>query len=125
MQINFKPLFSYESLLMLLVIILTIIVLVLFHKHPMLVFLINLVLILGYFVISKRDDKKILLVTLIHFSLWGVLIESLIIRKTNLLEYKNKINNLNFPIWLFPAYGIFLLGGLYTYNLCKEVIKFE
>ena len=125
MRINLVPLFSYESLLMISLIFISIMVLVIFHRDPIIIFLINLFLIICYFVLSKRNDKGVLLITIIHFSLWGVFIESLIIKQTSILEYRNKSWLFNFPLWLFPAYGIFLLGGIYSYNLCKEIIKFN
>ena len=124
MKINLEPIFSYDSLHMFVLIITTVIVLIMFHRTPRIVFIINILTIAIYFLISKIDNKLKLLITMIHFSLWGVFIESFIIKKTSLLKYKNVSYSLNFPLWLFPAYSIFLLGALYTYKIIDKVLVF-
>ena len=125
MKINLEPIFNYDSLLIFVLIITTLIVLIMFHRSPRLVFTINILLIALYFLISRIDNKLKLLLTMIHFSIWGVFIESFIIKKTSLLKYKNISYSLNFPLWLFPAYSIFLLGGLYTYKIIDKIIVFS
>jgi hypothetical protein len=110
-----------ESFYVLGVILLNIANLLIFSKNDLMI-LINSILILGiYFYISKRKDKKLLFVTLIHFSIYGVLFESLIIKKTNLLKYNNP-TSLNIPIWLLPIYCSFALGAIQTYNFFKILI---
>ena len=110
-----------ESFYVLGVILLNIANLLLFNKNDLMI-LINSILVLGiYFYISKRKDKKLLFVTLIHFSIYGVLFESLIIKKTNLLKYNNT-TSLNIPIWLLPIYCSFALGAIQTYNFFKILI---
>ena len=94
----------------------------LFSRNDLII-LVNSILILAiYFYISKRKDKKLLFITLIHFSIYGVLFESLIIKKTNLLKYNNNATSLNVPIWLLPIYCSFALGAIQTYNFFKILI---
>ena len=110
-----------ESFYVLGVILLNIGNLLLFSRNDLMI-LVNSILILAiYFYISKRKDKKLLFVTLIHFSIYGVLFESLIIKKTNLLKYNNT-TSLNVPIWLLPIYCSFALGAIQTYNFFKILI---
>ena len=67
--------------------------------------------------IDARNDKIQLAFTIFHFSLWGILIESFLIKQTNTLGYRNPTKNLNVPLWLLPVYSIFVLGALHTYHI--------
>jgi len=84
-------------------------------------FLVSTFLIVIYFLISKRKDKKALALTMINFMIMGVLIESLIIHKTNALKYENTFMNTYIPLWLIPSYFFFVLGSLNFYNIFKSV----
>ena len=75
-------LLSIESIYILILVILNIVNLCVFYKNKNVILLNGIILFVIYFLISKRDDKKILLLAVIHFAIWGVIIESFII-KTN------------------------------------------
>ena len=114
--------FSKESFLVLALIIFNTLNLLLFSDNTVILF--NSILILSlYFYISDRKDKKILLLTLLHFSFYGVIFESLIIRHTNVLKYKNPNKYINIPLWLFPVYCSFALGAIETYKIFNLIIK--
>ena len=110
-----------ESFYVLGVILLNIANLLLFNKNDLLILLNSIIILAIYFYISKRKDKKLLFITLIHFSIYGVLLESLIIKKTQILKYNNT-KSLNVPIWLLPIYCSFALGAIQTYNFFKILI---
>ena len=113
-----------ESIYILLLVILNIINLCLFYKNKNLLLVNSLILLVLYFIISKRKDKKILIISMTHFTLWGVIAESFIIRNTNyLLYYKNPSKPFNIPLWLIPIYCLFYISAIYTYKIFK--ILFE
>ena len=119
---NFNKIFSKESFLVLGTIILNTINLILFSENNKLL-LLNSIIILGlYFYISERRNKKVLFITLIHFAFYGVIFESLIIKHTNVLTYRNPEKNLNIPLWLFPVYCSFALGALETYTIINLLV---
>lgn len=114
--------FSKESFLVLALIILNTLNLLLFIDNT--IILLNSIIILCvYFYLSGRNDKKVLLLTLLHFSFYGVIFESLIIRHTNVLKYKNPNKYVNIPLWLFPVYCSFALGAIETYKIFNLIIK--
>ena len=112
-----KFLVSKESLLIYFAVIANIVNILLFHESPNLVLLNGLFIIGIYLVVSDRNDKIQLAFTIFHFSLWGILIESFLIKQTNTLGYRNPTKNLNVPLWLLPVYSIFVLGALHTYHI--------
>ena len=112
-----KFLVSKESLLIYFAVLANIVNILMFHERPNLVLLNGLFIIGIYLVVSDRKDKKELAFTLFHFSLWGILIESFLIKQTNTLGYRNPTKNLNVPLWLLPVYSIFVLGALHTYHI--------
>jgi len=112
-----KFLVSKESLLIYFAVIANIVNILMFHQSPTLVLLNGLFIIGIYLVVSDRNDKKELAFTLFHFSLWGILIESFLIKQTNTLGYRNPTKNMNVPLWLLPVYAIFVLGALHTYHI--------
>ncbi len=117
-----NKIFSKESFLVLALIILNTLNLLFFTDNTTI--LTNSVFILGiYFYLSDRKDKKVLLLTLLHFSFYGVIFESLIIRHTNVLKYKNPNKYINIPLWLFPIYCSFALGAIETYKIFNLIIK--
>ena len=84
----------------------------------------GLVLLVLYFIISSRTDKKILILAMTNFTFWGVIAESFIIRNTNnALYYKDPTKPFNVPLWLIPIYCLFCISAIYTYNIFK--ILFE
>ena len=116
-------LLSMESIYILILVILNIVNLCVFYKNKNLMLFNGIVLFIVYFLISKRDDKKILLLAVTHFALWGVIIESLIINKTkNTLYYKDPTHPFNVPLWLIPKYALFCVTSLYTYNIFKKLL---
>ena len=116
-------LLSMESIYILILVILNIVNLCVFYKNKNLMLFNGIVLFIVYFLISKRDDKKILLLAVTHFALWGVIIESLIINKTkNTLYYKDPTHRFNVPLWLIPIYALFCVTSLYTYNIFKKLL---
>ena len=112
-----KFLVSKESLLIYFAVLANIVNILMFHERPTLVLLNGLFIIGIYLVVSDRNDKIQLAFTLFHFSLWGILIESFLIKQTNTLGYRNPTKNLNVPLWLLPVYSIFVLGALHTYHI--------
>ena len=116
-------LLSMESIYILTLVILNIVNLCIFYNNKNLMLLNGIVLFIVYFLISKREDKKILLLAVTHFALWGVIIESLIINKTeNTLYYKDPTLPFNVPLWLIPIYALFCVTSLYTYNIFKKLL---
>ena len=113
-----------ESVYILLLIILNIINLFLFYKNKNLLLFNGLLLLVIYFVISSRNDKKILVLAMTNFTFWGIIAESFIIRNTNnSLYYKDPTKPFNIPLWLIPIYCLFCISAIHTYNIFK--ILFE
>ena len=113
-----------ESILILTLIIVTIISLILFSYNPLYLFLVNALLLLGYFMVSQRNDKKVLILAAINFAFWGVILESFVIKKTNFtLRYKQDMGVLYVPAWLFTIYMIFMISAIFTYDCFKVIIK--
>ena len=121
-----KYILDYESVLILSIILLSILNLFINYNYQYRALSINFILICIYFILSKKTNKNklIIFVTMINFSLWGTLIEYLIIRNTNLLKYNNINKNIiQIPYWLFTVYCIFLLGALYTFDLITKILN--
>ena len=115
---------KHESILVLTLIIVTILSLIMFNNNPLYLFLVNVLLLIGYFVLSKRDDKKIIALGAINFAFWGVILESFIIKKTNFaLKYRQDMGVLYVPAWLFTIYMIFMISAIFTYDCFKVLIK--
>ena len=113
-----------ESIYILLLVILNIINLCFFYKNKNVLLFNGLVLLVLYFIISSRPDKKILILAMTNFTFWGVIAESFIIRNTNnALYYKDPTKPFNVPLWLIPIYCLFCISAIYTYNIFK--ILFE
>ena len=113
-----------ESILILTLIVVTIISLILFSYNPMYLFLVNALLLFGYFMVSQRTDKKVLILAAINFAFWGVILESFVIKKTNFaLRYKQDMGVLYVPAWLFTIYMIFMISAIFTYDCFKVIIK--
>ena len=55
---------KHESILVLTLVLVTILSLIMFNNNPLYLFLVNVLLLIGYFVLSKRDDKKFMTHTL-------------------------------------------------------------
>ena len=87
--LNFEKFLNFlrkrESLLVFGLIIINILNLVFLSTKPHLLLISNVVLLCVYFIISKRPDKKILLIAAINFAIWGIILESFIIQKQILL----------------------------------------
>ena len=113
-----------ESILVLTLIIVTIVSLIVFSYNPLVLFLVNALLLIGYFILSKRSDKKVLVLAAINFAFWGVILESFVIKKTNFaLRYKQDMGLLYVPAWLFTIYMIFMIAAVFTYDCFKVIIK--
>ena len=113
-----------ESVYILLLIILNIINLCLFYKNNNLLLFNGIVLLIIYFIISLRNDKKILVLAMIHFTFWGIIAESFIIRNTNSsLYYKTPNKPFNIPFWLAPIYCLFCISAIHTYNIFKIIFN--
>ena len=116
-------LISIESIYILCLIILNIINICVFHNYKNIIFINSLILIIVYFILSRREDKKILIFSMLHFAFWGVLIESFIIDRSNkTLFYKEPNLPHNVPLSLIPMYMLFCVSAIYTYNLCKLLL---
>ena len=113
-----------ESILVLSLVFITIVSLIVFNNNPLYLFLVNALLLIGYFILSKREDKKVIALGAINFAFWGVLLESFIIKKTNFtLKYKQDMGFLYVPAWLFTIYIIFMISAIFTYDCFKVLIK--
>ena len=126
--LNFEKFLNFlgkrESLLVFALIIINILNLVFLSTKPKLLLISNVVLLCAYFIISERPDKKILLIAAINFAIWGIILESFIIQKTNFaLRYKMNMGVLYVPGWLFTIYMIFMIAALFTYNSIKELVN--
>jgi len=116
-------LFSIESIYILLLVILNIINLCVFYNNKHIILMNGIILLVIYFIISQRKDKNILLLAITHFALWGVLIESFIITKSNnTLYYKDPNPPFNVPLWLIPIYCLFCITAMHTYNIFKILL---
>ena len=122
---NFNKIFNYilslESIYILFLIILNIVNLCIFYNNKNIIFFNGILLLAIYLLISERKDKKILIIAMIHFAFYGVLLESLIIKKSNLLKYSDP-SFLNIPLWLIPVYCLFTITAIYTYEFFKLII---
>lgn len=120
-MIKCNNLFSYNSILLLLILIFVILNFCIF-KNSVLITLNNIILIILYFVLLKKNKKykKFVLVTILHFSFWGPIIESLLIKYTKLLKYKHTDINNNIPYWLPSAYSLFALVTLHSFDFFKN-----
>jgi hypothetical protein len=113
-----------ESVLVLILVLVTIVSLIIFNSNPLYLFLVNALLLVGYFILSKREDKKIIALGALNFAFWGVLLESFIIKKTNFaLKYKQDMGFLYVPAWLFTIYMIFMISAIFTYDCFKVLIN--
>ena len=113
-----------ESIYILLLIILNIINLCLFYESKSILLLNGLILLVLYFIISTRDDKRILFLAMINFAFWGIIGESFIIKNTNnSLYYKNPTKHLNVPLWLIPIYCLFCITAIHTYKIFKLLLE--
>lgn len=111
---------SNESIYILILVILNIINICVFYKSKNLLLLNGLVLLFLYFLVSKRQDKKLLVIAMTNFTFWGVIAESFIIKNSNnSLYYRDPNKPLNVPLWLIPIYCLFCITALYTYNIFK------
>ena len=124
LQSSIDYLLSIESVYILLLVILNIVNLCIFYNNKNLILFNGIILFIIYFLVSKRDDKKVLLLAVIHFAIWGVIIESFIINKSkNTLYYKDPTPPFNVPLWLIPIYALFCITALYTYNIFKILLS--
>jgi hypothetical protein len=124
LQSSIDYLLSIESVYILLLVILNIVNLCMFYNNKNLILFNGIILFIVYFLVSKREDKKILLLAVIHFAIWGVIIESFIINKSkNTLYYKDPTPPFNVPLWLIPIYALFCITALYTYNIFKILLS--
>ena len=121
----FKQLHSRESILVFSLIILNVINLIIFQNNDTIILINSLIFLILYFNLSDRDynDKKIVLFTILHFSFYGLLLESLLIRYNNNIIYKNPSKPLNLPLWLIPTYATFCIGSIFTYDFFKMVLS--
>tara|TARA_B100001057_G_scaffold259660_2_gene259890 strand:- start:254 stop:634 length:381 start_codon:yes stop_codon:yes gene_type:complete len=125
---NYKNLFDFlkkqESILVLLLILISILTLILFSEKPIYLLVINIVILVLYFLLSNRPDKLIVAIAALNFAFWGVILESFIIQKTNFaLQYKENMGVLYVPAWLFTIYVIFLISAIFTYDSIKALLK--
>ena len=120
-----KRLISRESILVFSLIILNVINLIIFQNNDTIILINSLLFLILYFYLSDRDynHKKIILFSILHFTFYGVLLESLILRYNNNILYKNPSKPLNLPLWLIPTYATFSLGSIFTYDFFKMVLS--
>jgi hypothetical protein len=112
---------SKENVLVTLVILLHILT-IMFLNNSIWSSIISVLLLFIYFVNSNRTDKPILLFTMISFGLWGTLLESFIMYKTNFcLKYRKPADGLNFPLWLIFVYPFYVLGATHTYAFFSSI----
>jgi hypothetical protein len=113
-----------DSILIIILILVNIVTLTIFIETPMKLFIINLVLLLAYFLLSDRDNKLVLFLAAINFAFWGVVLEAFIIRKTNFaLRYKMDMGILEVPAWLFTTYMVFIIAAVFTYDSFKILLN--
>lgn len=116
---------SNESIYILALILIIILNLILLSATPYVLLVTNILVIMVYFIITKRSDKKILAITALTFAFWGVIIESFIIKKSNFaLNYKKdtQLYFLYVPSWLLTVYIIFVIASLYTYECYRLLL---
>lgn len=119
----FDFLSKLDSILIIILILVNLVTLTLFIEEPMKLLLINIVLLLAYFLLSDRDNKMVLFLAAINFAFWGVVLEAFIIRKTNFaLRYKMDMGVLEVPAWLFTTYMVFIIAAVFTYDSFKVLL---
>jgi hypothetical protein len=116
-----------DSILIIILILVNLVTLTMFIEKPIILFCINLALLAGYFLLTDRDNKIVLLVAALNFAFWGVVLEAFIIRKTNFaLRYKMDMGVLEVPAWLFTIYMVFIIAAVFTYDSFKVLMnKYE
>lgn len=113
-----------DSLLIMLLILVNILTLCLYSDTPIKLFVINLVLLIGYFVLTDRENKLVLLLAALNFAFWGVVLEAFIIRNTNFaLRYKMDMGVIEVPAWLFTTYMLFVIAAIFTYDWFKVLLN--
>lgn len=123
MKEYFEFLSKLDSILIIILILVNLVTLTLFIETPMKLLLINIVLLLAYFLLTDRDNKMVLFLAAINFAFWGVVLEAFIIRKTNFaLRYKMDMGVLEVPAWLFTTYMVFIIAAVFTYDSFKVLL---
>ena len=123
MKEYFDFLSKFDSILIIILILVNLVTLTLFIETPLKLFIINLVLLLAYFLLTDRDNKIVLLLAAINFAFWGVVLEAFVIRKTNFaLRYKMDMGVLEVPAWLFTTYMVFIIAAVFTYDSFKVLL---
>ena len=116
-------LFNNEALLIYLLILIVFLNIILFNNNSTKLLLLNLIVIAAYFCLTNNKNKNVILIASINFAIWGTIIEALVIKYSNLtLRYKNTMNNLYVPSWLFTIYIIFSIGAIFTFEAFKILI---
>lgn len=92
-------------------------------KKPLLSNIVNLILLVCYFIISKETlkEKIIIVLTLLLFCIFTIVGE-LIIIQTSQLEYKNK-DIFGASSWLFVSYSLMTMGILLCYTFLQKYLN--
>jgi hypothetical protein len=106
-----------DSILIILLVLVNVLTLSMYSKTPIKLFVVNLVLLIGYFIITDRENKLVLLLAALNFAFWGVILEAFIIRNTHFaIRYKMSMSVLDVPVWLFTTYMVFIIVAVFTYE---------
>lgn len=93
-------------------------------RNELLIFFNFIILFTIYFIFTNRIDKLTLLISLIIYSLFGIIFESFIINSKQILKYNLLYRNyINVPIWLFFIYMLFALFALHIYKIITHIIN--
>ncbi len=117
-------LFSHESIVISITILLAILNIVFFYNCPYKALIASVLIYIFYFVMSKntREFKKVVLLATTIFIVGGVALESYIIKRINVVDYKFPLPNTNIPGWLFGAYFAFVLGAYHVLNIATAML---
>jgi len=119
----FSLLLKKENLLSYLTLLLSFLNVVFFHNKKIHL-LYQIIICIGYFSLTTRKDRLIILLTFAHFSIMYLLTESLIMKLTNrkTLIYNSPYKFYNVPYWLISAYLCMVISVVTIYDFYENVL---
>ena len=120
-------LLSHESIIISVTILLVILNIIYNYNSPYRALIGSILIYLFYFMMSKhsKEVKKVLLVASLLFIIGGILLESIIIKKLEIVTYKFPLPNTNIPGWLVGAYLAFVIGAYHALSIANTIVNVE
>ena len=113
---------NYNDLILFFLVFLNIINIIFYCKHNIFPSIITIILIILFFKLYNfkkgNTNKKKFLFTFLMMSIFGPVMESIIIHFSNgsSWNYKHPFLNWYIPLWLIPGYGILAMSSIHFYN---------